>query len=104
MTQKLPKQTQKNLRTIGHYLDPIVTIGANGLSDALVNELTRALNDHELIKIKIPAGSSDDRKALAEQVANISQSHLIYQIGRTLILYKSNPKPNPKLSNLIRFG
>ena len=47
----------KQLRTIGHKLKPIVTVAGNGITDGVVNELERALTDHELIKIKLAVGA-----------------------------------------------
>ena len=51
--------TLKQLRGIGHRLNPIIMVGGNGLTPTLIEETARALTDHELIKVKIPAGSSD---------------------------------------------
>ena len=44
-------QERKRLRQIGHALQPVVMIGSQGLTDNVVEETERALNDHELIKI-----------------------------------------------------
>ena len=44
---------KKQYRTIGHNLNPIVTIAGNGLSEPVLAELDRALDDHELIKVKL---------------------------------------------------
>jgi RNA-binding protein len=44
---------RKRLRQIGHVLNPVVMIGGQGLTDAVIEETLRALNDHELIKVKL---------------------------------------------------
>lgn len=54
MSKKAKLQDIKALRGIGHQLSPIVIVGANGLTPTLIEEVARALHDHELIKIKIP--------------------------------------------------
>ena len=46
----------KQLRAIGHKLKPVVTVAGNGLSDNVLQEIQRALADHELIKIKVSDG------------------------------------------------
>ena len=43
---------KKYLRSLGHPLKPVVTVAGNGLTESVVTEINRALNDHELIKIK----------------------------------------------------
>ena len=53
---KKTNQDIKQLRAIGHKLKPVVTIAGNGLSEGVITELDRALQDHELIKIKLAVG------------------------------------------------
>jgi len=48
---------KKQFRTLGHKLNPIVTIAGNGLSENVLLELNRALDDHELIKVKLALSS-----------------------------------------------
>lgn len=108
MSKSTPKKTSrediKELRGIGHRLSPIVIIGANGLSPAVIEETARALSDHELIKVKIPAGSSDERKECVAALAEATESTVVHHIGRMVLLFRKNPEPNAKLSNLARFG
>jgi len=47
----LSTATKKQYRTIGHGLNPVVTIAGNGLSAGVMAEIDRALEDHELIKV-----------------------------------------------------
>ena len=104
MSKKAKLQDIKALRGIGHQLSPIVIVGANGLTPTLIEEVARALHDHELIKIKIPAGSADERKECANAIAEATESEVIHHIGRMVLLLRANPEPNPKLSNLNRVG
>lgn len=99
-----PKHDPKTLRAIGHNLKPIILVGSGGLSPTLIEEARRALFDHELIKIKIPAGSGPERKACADNLATATQSIVVQRIGRVALLYKANPQPNPKLSNISRYA
>ncbi len=46
-------QERKRLRQIGHALNPVVMLGGSGLTENVVEEILRALNDHELIKVKV---------------------------------------------------
>lgn len=104
MNKKAKMQDIKALRGIGHRLNPIVIVGAGGLSPTVLEEISRALTDHELIKIKIPAGSADERKECAATIAAATESEVIHHIGRMVLLLRHNPEANDKLSNLARFG
>ena len=46
----LSQAQKKAFRSIGHHLNPVVTVSENGVSENLLAELSRALNDvfHEL--------------------------------------------------------
>lgn len=103
-TQALSNQESKQLRKIGHHLNPVVMVGGNGLTTGVFEEIQRALHDHELIKIKIPAGNKTERNQLSQEIAKHCQAQVVDQIGRVLLLFKKNTQANPKLSNLIRFG
>lgn len=94
----------KQLKGIGHQLNPIVTIGGNGLTDTVIEEISRALTDHELIKVKIPAGSKEERDAMATAISEATGASLINSIGRVVLLLRENSEANPKLSNLVRYG
>ncbi len=91
---------KKQFQSIGHKLNPIVTIAGNGLSESVLLELNRALDDHELIKVKLGIAEREDRKILAAQLQALPNVELIQEIGKVVILYRGNKKANPKLSNL----
>lgn len=94
----------KHLKGIGHHLNPVVIVGNNGLSQNVIEEISRALYDHELIKVKIPAGSKDEREKIAQAIADACEATLVNHIGRICLILRKNPEANPKLSNLARFG
>lgn len=98
----LSADRKKQFRALGHNLNPIVTIGDKGLSDSVRAELNRALDDHELIKVKLAVGEREDRKELLEQLSALPGVELVQQVGKVALLFRANPKPNPKLSNLLR--
>ena len=98
----LSAERKKQFRSLGHNLNPIVTVADKGLSEGVLGELNRALDDHELIKVKIGAAEREDRKALLDELAALPGVELVQQVGKVALLYRNNPKPNPKLSNLLR--
>jgi len=93
---------KKQYRAIAHNLNPVIIVGDKGLSETLMEELNRALSDHELIKVKVAIGDRDDRAQLIETLVKDSGAELVQTIGKIAILLRRNKKPNPKLSNLIR--
>ena len=99
---KKANQDIKQLRAIGHKLKPVVTVAGNGLSDGVFAELERALADHELIKIKLAAGSREERSALAQAICARSGAELVQSIGNVVVILRRSVKPDPRLSNLIR--
>ncbi len=100
---KLAPQDRKHFRTIAHTLSPVVTIAQKGLTESVFEEIDRALARHELIKIKIFAADRDARKALTDEVCSTVNAEMIQSIGNVVVLFRAAPKPNPKLSNLLRF-
>jgi RNA-binding protein len=85
------KQT-RHLRALGHHLDPVVQIGKNGITDAVIAQLEGAISDHELIKVKLLPECPIDRAAAGEAVAKAIGADLVQTLGRTLLLWKRNPK------------
>lgn len=100
---KLSIEEKKRLRTIGHELKPIVTISSEGVSEGVLAELERALNDHELIKVKISAGDREDREAVSQYLIEQTQCVIVQKIGKVLLVLRRNPNAKPKLSNLVRY-
>jgi RNA-binding protein len=49
----LSEKQKKHLRRLAHPLNPIVMLGNAGLTDGVVSELDRALDDHELVKVSV---------------------------------------------------
>ena len=94
---------KKKFRAIGHGLNPAVTIAGNGLSDSVVAELNRALDDHELIKVKI-VGDRDERADIIAELRQIEASEIIQTIGGVALIYRPAKEPNPALSNISRAG
>ncbi|MFV0278701.1 MAG: YhbY family RNA-binding protein [Parahaliea sp.] len=92
----------RQLRAIGHKLKPVVTVAGNGLNDNVATEIDRALNDHELIKIKLSVGSREARQAMADEICQHSGARIIQAIGNVILVLRRSAEPNPRLSNLLR--
>ena len=95
---------KKHFRGIGHHLKPVVLIGGNGLSESVLAELDRALEEHELIKVKVHAEDRDARRAVINALADAAGCQLVATIGNIALVYRAAKRQNRKLSNLVRFA
>lgn len=93
---------KKQFRTLGHKLNPIVTVAGKGLSEGVLLELNRALDDHELIKVKLALAEREERKEIVAELQALPNVELIQEIGKVVLLYRANKKANPKLSNIAK--
>jgi len=92
---------QKNyLRGIAHNLNPIVMIGGKGLTDAVMNEIELALDQHELIKVKMPSNSKAQKVALLAQITGQSNSEPVQLIGRVGVVYRAGDEPKITLPSI----
>lgn len=95
---------KKRFRRIGHELKPIVMLGGQGLTEAVLAEVDRALEQHELIKVKIAGEDREERHAIIEEMVKISKAQLVQSIGKVVVLYRRAAKPDARLSNLLRYA
>ncbi|MCH8533016.1 MAG: YhbY family RNA-binding protein [Saccharospirillum sp.] len=99
----LSPDQKKHYRAIGHELNPLVIIADKGLTENVLAEIERALNDHELIKIKVNIADRDAKSAAIAAVCAQTGATLVQSIGRVALILRRVKTPNPKLSNLVRF-
>lgn len=83
---------RRHLRRLAHELPAVVQVGGRGLSDGVVSAVDRALDDHELIKLRIDA-DRPARRALAVELARRTDSALAGTVGRVAILYRPARDP-----------
>lgn len=83
----LTGKQRRALRAKGHHMEPIVIVGQSGVTEGVLGALTQALEDHELIKVKINEGP-EDRHEAAEKMAQGTSSELVQLLGRTALLFK----------------
>ena len=79
------------LKGRAHPLEPIVTVGHDGLTDAVVTEIDRALTAHELIKVRIGGDDRAQRVALGDDIAARTDATVVHRVGKVVILWRPNP-------------
>ena len=83
---------RKLLRAQAHSLKPVIIVGAAGVSEAVLAETDRALDHHELIKVRLPAVDRDARAALAQALCMKLGAQEVQTIGRVTVLYREKPE------------
>lgn len=94
---------KRHLRGLSHHLKPLVQVGKNGLTDAVVEAVAQALDAHELIKVRV-SESADGRKALAADLAARTASLWVGTVGHVVTLYRRNDDPEKQQIELPRPG
>ncbi len=79
------------LRASAHGLDPVVLMGAAGLSPALFKEIDRALNAHGLVKVRGGKSERAEREAMFLAMAERLEAARIQVIGNTFVLFRPVP-------------
>ncbi len=85
---ELSEKQKKHLRRLAHPLNPIVMLGNAGLTDGVVNELDRALTDHELVKVSARVGEREARNEVLATLAARTAAHLVQRIGNVGVFYR----------------
>jgi len=89
----LTPQDIRELRSKVHHLKPIVIIGNNGLTEPVIQEIDRALHDHELIKIRVHVkDKKDELTKITQEICTRTNSTLIQFIGHIIAIYRKNPQ------------
>lgn len=94
---ELSEKQRRYLRGLAHSLKPVIHIGAAGLTEAVAKETSRALHDHELIKVKVRGAEREERDAILAELARRTESSLVHRIGHVAVLYR----PRPDLSRIV---
>ncbi len=89
---ELTTKQKQYLKGLAHPLNPLIQIGIEGLSSSLIESTKKELQHHELIKVKIGKNSGLEKTKTATEIAEKTESTMVQLIGKTIILYKSNPK------------
>jgi len=87
----LSESNKKFLRGLGHQLKPVVTVGDAGLSNSVMQEFDSTISHHELIKVRVRAGSRESRDTLIDELCRTGASNLVQRIGNVALIFRANP-------------
>ncbi len=92
MTLSLSSAQKLFLRAQAHNLNPVVTIGDAGLTEAVMKEIERSIASHELIKIKSHSRDKATRDSQITEICETLNAASVQHIGKILIVYKPGEK------------
>jgi RNA-binding protein len=96
----LTSKQRAELRAEAHHLKPVVHVGHQGLTPALIASLDDALRTMELVKVQLARTVDEKPKAAAAVLAEATSSEIVQVIGRKATLYRENPELERKKGEL----
>lgn len=90
-----PKE-RAGLRMEAQKLEPIIQVGKDGITNAVVNTVDQALFARELIKITVLESCPERAKEVANILSERSKADIVQVIGRKIVLYKKNTTKKQK--------
>jgi RNA-binding protein len=96
LADALTGRQRRHLRALGHHLQPVVQVGHEGVTEAVVRAANQQLDTHELIKVRIGESSPQDRHEGAEVLAEKTGAQVAQVLGRTALLYRAR-KEKPEI-------
>ena len=101
-------------RAEAHHLDPVVMVGADGLTPAVRKEVDAALKAHGLIKVRVLSDDRQARESMLQTLADELDAAPIQHIGKLLVLWRPVPekarpvdeerKPGPRDVKVLKFS
>jgi len=88
----LSSKERAELRAEAHHLTPVVHVGHQGLTNALLDTIDDALRTRELVKVALAKTTDVSAKDAAHQLAQALSADVVQTIGRTCTLYRENPE------------
>jgi RNA-binding protein len=97
--KSLSPAERKLLKARAHALKPVVAVGNDGLSAAVLKEIETSLKAHDLIKIRVAGDDREARQALLGEICNRTDASPVQHIGKILVVYRESreaPASAPK--------
>ncbi len=105
---------RKAHRAEAHHLDPVVMIGNDGLTPAVLKEADAALSSHGLVKIRVQGDDRAAREAMYQRLADELAAAPIQHIGKLLVLWRpkvekeravdEDRKPGPRDFKVLKYS
>ena len=93
---------RKALKGEAHDLDPVVMVGGDGLTPAVIKEAKSAIGHHGLIKVRVFGDDREARIAIYEELCDKLDAAPVQHIGKLLVLWRPKDVVDAALLNLGR--
>lgn len=101
---ELTTSERRALRADAHHLDPVVMIGGDGLTPAVVKETDSALKAHGLIKVRVLGDDRAAREEIFAQLCDQLNAAPIQHIGKLLVIWRPMPEKDAEQDDARRGG
>lgn len=91
----------RQLRSLAHHLDPVVTIGKSGIVQGTIEQTDASLEAHELIKCNVLESSGLTARDAANQLAELTHADIVQVIGRKFTLYRETSRDDVEKIQLV---
>ena len=82
---------RRALKAQAHALDPVVRIGDQGLTPAVILEVERNLKAHELIKVRASTDDREARESWLHEICLALHAAPVQHIGKMLVIWRKKP-------------
>ena len=86
---------RKFLEKNAQGLNALVQVGGAGVTENQIAQISRLLEEHELIKVKFNE-FKDEKRELSNEIAQKTDSTMVRLIGNVLILYRPAKEANDR--------
>lgn len=86
---------RRHLRSLAHPLRPVVMIGKEGLTGAVLAKTDQELLAHELIKVRFSDKKDEKRQILAEMAEKLL-AEVVGVVGHVGVLFRQNREPKKR--------
>lgn len=93
---------RKSLKAEAHGLNPVVMVGGDGLTPAVIKEAKAAIDHHGLIKIRVFGDDREARIAIYDELCDKLDAAAVQHIGKLLVLWKPKDAVEEAYSRLNR--
>lgn len=93
---------RKSLKADAHDLNPVVMVGGDGLTPAVIKEAKSAIHHHGLIKIRVFGDDREARIAIYEELCDKLDAAPVQHIGKLLVLWKPKDVVEEAYTQLAR--
>ncbi len=85
--KEVENMDEEKIKSLGQKLKPLVRIGKSGVTEGMIDEINRHLEDEDILKIKILRNCPiRDQEELIELLEEKTNGYVVEERGNTILL------------------